>query len=70
MFLNQTAEKTFCDQHDAVGEFVYTEAGFHRAQWKGLGGNSWIRMCHWEEAQRYVRVRVEQRTDSWPGGVV
>ena len=46
LFLNQTAEKIFCDQHDAVGEFVYTEARFHRAQWKGLGGNSWMRMCH------------------------
>ena len=71
LFLNQKAEKTFCDRHEPVREFVYTEARFHRAQWKGLGGNSWMGGCVIvEEAWSCVRVRVEERIGSWPGGVV
>lgn len=31
-YLNQTAEKTWCDQHEPIGEFVYTDARFHWAQ--------------------------------------
>lgn len=70
-FFNQTVEKTFCDQqHEPVGEFVYTEARFHRAQWKELGGNSWMGGgVIGEEAWSCVRMRVEKRIDSWPGGL-